>query len=110
MEISKKLVNWDAKNYFVLKVEWTSMNNFDINWKIIDNGSYVLIKKDEININSNDAFLFIVNWWATLKKYKKDWNHVFLLPESKDNFHNPIILSSDDDIRINWKVIDVFNI
>lgn len=110
LPISKKIIIWDSKNYFVLKVEWTSMNDFEINWKIINNWSYVLIKKDEINTNQKDAFLFIVNGWATLKKFKKDWDNIFLLPASKDNFHNPIILSSDDDIKINGKVVDVFNI
>ncbi len=110
LPISKKLISWDEKNYFVLKVEWTSMNDFEINWKIIDNWSYVLIKKDEVNTNIRDAFLFIVNGWATLKKFKKDWENIYLLPASKDDFHNPIILTSDDDIKINWKVVDVFNI
>lgn len=110
LPISKKIISWDPKNYFVLKVEWSSMNDFEVNWKIIDNWSYVLIKKDEVNINNKDAFLFIVNGWATLKKYKKDWENIYLLPASKDDFHNPIILSSYDDIKINWKVVDVFNI
>lgn len=110
LPISKKIVTWDEKNYFVLKIEWTSMNDFDLKWKYIENGSYVLIKKDEINTNSKDAFLFIVNWWATIKKYKKDWDNIYLLPCSKDNFHNPIVLTSWDNITINWKVVDVFNI
>ena len=110
LPISKKLIKWDEKNYFVLKVEWTSMNNYEINWKIVDNGSYVLIKKDEINTNLKDAFLFIVNGWATLKKYKKDGENIYLLPESKDTFHNPIVLTRNDNIAINWKVVDVFNI
>jgi SOS-response transcriptional repressor LexA len=110
LPISKKIITWDEKNYFVLRVEWTSMNDFDIDWKIIDNWSYVLIKKDEVNTNNSDAFLFIVNGWATLKKFKQDWDNIYLLPVSKDKFHNPIILSSSDDIKINWKVVEVFNI
>ncbi len=64
-------------------------------WKTIDNWSYVLIRKDEVHINSRDAFLFIVNWAATLKKFKKDWNTIYLLPESKDDYHKPIILSEE---------------
>ena len=72
------------------------------------NGSYVLIKKDENNLNKNDAFLFLVNWAATLKKYKKEWDLVYLLPDSKDEYHKPIILSEDDNIMINWKIVDVF--
>lgn len=109
LPISKKIISWDEQNYFILKVEWTSMNNYNIKWKVIDNGSYVLIKKDEVSVNPNDAFLFIVNWAATLKKFKKDWENIYLLPESKDDYHKPIILSEDDNLMINGKIIDVFN-
>lgn len=109
LPISKKIISWDEKNYFVLKVEGTSMNNFNVAWKIIENGSYVLIKKDEVNTNSRDAFLFVVNGAATLKRFKQDSGTVYLLPESKDEFHKPIILSEDDQIMVNWKVVDVFN-
>jgi len=109
LPISKKIISWDEQNYFILKVEWTSMNNYTIKWKTIDNGSYVLINKDEVSTNPSDAFLFIVNWAATLKKIKKDGDNIYLLPESKDDYHKPIILSEDDNLMINGKIIDVFN-
>lgn len=109
LPISKKIITWSDQNYFILKVEWTSMNDHLVNWKTIDNWSYVLIKKDEVNTNSKDAFLFIVNWAATLKKYKKDWDTIYLLPDSKDEYHKPIILSEDDNLMINGKIVDVFN-
>jgi len=109
LPISKKIISWDEKNYFILKVEGTSMNNFEIKWKLIENWSYVLIKKDETYLNNTDAFLFLVNWSATLKKYKKDWDLIYLLPESNDSYHKPIILSEDDNIMVNWKIVDVFS-
>ncbi len=109
LPISKKIISWDEQNYFILKVEWTSMNNYNIKWKNIDNWSYVLIKKDDVSTNSSDAFLFVVNWAATLKKIKKDWDNIYLLPESKDDYHKPIILSEEDNLMINWKIVDVFN-
>jgi repressor LexA len=109
LPISKKIITWSEQNYFILKVEWTSMNNFEVNWKTIDNWSYVLIKKDEVNTNSKDAFLFIVNGAATLKKFKKDGDTIYLLPDSKDDYHKPIILSEEDNLMINGKVMDVFN-
>jgi SOS-response transcriptional repressor LexA len=108
LPISKKILSSDEKNYFILKVEWTSMNNFNVKWKNVENWSYVLIKKDEQTLNNKDAYLFIVNWAATLKKYKKDGSLIYLLPESNDSYHKPIILSEDDNISINWKVVDVF--
>lgn len=109
LPISKKIITWNEQNYFILKVEWTSMNNFEVNWKVIENGSYVLIKKDETAVNNSDAFLFIVNGAATLKKFKKDWDTIYLLPDSKDTYHKPIILSEDDNLMLNWKIVDVFN-
>lgn len=109
LPISKKIISWDEKNYFILKVEGTSMNNFEIKWKLIENWSYVLIKKDETYLNNSDAFLFLVNWSATLKKYKKDGDLIYLLPESNDSYHKPIILSEDDNIMVNWKIVDVFS-
>ena len=109
LPISKKIITWDEQNYFILKVEGTSMNNFEIKWKTIDNWSYVLIKKDEVSTNSSDAFLFVVNWAATLKKFKRDWDTIYLLPDSKDEYHKPIILSEDDNLMINGKIVDVFN-
>ena len=109
LPISKKVVSGNSDNYFILKVEGTSMNNFEIKGKKIENGSYILIDKSDTNLNNKDAFLFIVNGAATIKKYKKDGDIVYLLPDSKDDYHKPIILSVEDNIIVNWKVVDVFN-
>lgn len=109
LPISKKIISWSEQNYFILKVEWTSMNNYEIKSKKIDNWSYVLIKKDDIWLNNKDAYLFIVNGSATLKKYKKEGDNIYLLPESLDDYHKPIILSSQDNIVVWGKVVDIFN-
>lgn len=111
LTISKNILSWKWKtdNYFFLKIEWTSMNDFKVKWKNIENGSYVLIKKDDTNLSENWAFLFIIDWCATIKVPKKtDW-FLYLLPKSKDPIHKPIILSKDDNVIVNWKVVDVFN-
>ena len=108
LPISKNILSWNSENYFVLRVSGTSMNECEVNGKTLDNGSYVLIKKDESNLNEQDAFLFLVDGWATLKKYKKQGDNIFLLPKSSDEHHTPIILSQDDDVRSNGKVVDVF--
>lgn len=109
LPISKRLVRWDSKDYFVVKVDGTSMNNFEINWKYIENGSYVLIDKNEKVINTKDAFLFVVEWAATLKIPKKEGSNLYLIPKSKDEHHKPIILSESDEFLVNGKVVDVFN-
>ena len=109
LTISKKIINWDKDNFFFLKIEWTSMNDFKLKWKNINNWSYVLINKNEKNINEKDAFLFIVDWCATVKVPKIDWDCIYLMPKSKDKSHKPIIISKDDNIMVNGKVVDVFN-
>lgn len=109
LPISKSIISWNENNYFVLRVEGTSMNKYELNGKVIDNGSYILVNKGETSLNGSDAFLFVVNDSATIKKYKKDGSSVYLLPESNDDYHKPIILSDSDQIAVNGKVVDVFN-
>ncbi len=109
LPISKKILSWDGENYFVLKVEWTSMNACSVKGKMIENGSYVLIKKDEMSPSPSEPYLFVVNGAATLKKFKKDGEYVYLLPESKDDSHKPIVLTQDDDLSSNGKVVGVFS-
>ena len=109
LPVSKGVVSGDEKDYFILKVEWTSMNDYEVNGKIIENGSYILVNKKETNTNSRDAFLFIVDWAATIKVPKTEGESLYLTPKSKDEYHKPIILSSSDNVIVNWKVVDVFN-
>lgn len=109
LPISKTLIKWSWEDYFIVKVEWTSMNNYMVNGKYIENGSYVLIDKKEKVINTKDVFLFLVDNAATLKIPKKEWSNLYLIPKSRDTYHNPIIVSEDDNVMINGKVVDVFN-
>ena len=112
LPVSKNIIKWDEKDYFMLKVEGTSMNNFIINWKTIDNHSYILVNKKEKTPNfknDKDAYLFLVNWAATIKVARKEWNNLYLMPKSNDDYHKPIILSEDDDVQVNGKVVDVYN-
>lgn len=110
LHISKTLVKWDLKKYFCVKVEGTSMNKFKVNWKNIEDWSFILVDKTgNWNQDSSGAYVCVVNSCATVKKIKKEWEQVYLIPESTDAVHTPIILTSDDSIEINGKVVDVFN-
>lgn len=108
LPISKNILSGKQEDYFVLRISGTSMNECEVQGKVLDNGSYVLVQKTEISLNESDPFLFIVNGGATLKKYKKQGDNIFLLPKSNEDHHNPIILSQDDDVQANGKIIDVF--
>jgi SOS-response transcriptional repressor LexA len=109
LPISKKAAKWEKDDYFFVKIDGTSMNDFKVNWKTIESWSYALISKKDNTINSKDAFLFIVDNAATVKVPKIEWDNIYLMPKSKDTYHKPIILSNDDNVIINWKVVDVFN-
>lgn len=108
--VSQSIIKWDKDKYFFLKIEWTSMNQFKVNWKIIFDWSMVLVNGQDRTVNEQDAFLCILNGFATIKKIKKEVNSIYLLPCSSDSVHKPIILDKDDNIFVNGKVIDVFNI
>ncbi len=110
LHVSKTILKWDIKKYFCVKVEGTSMNRFCIDNKVIENWSLVLVDSDQKwTANDNNAYLCIVNGFATIKKVKKDWDFIYLISESEDPKHLPIILSSEDSIEINGKVVNVFN-
>ena len=85
------------------------MNNYKINGKTIENGSYVLIDKREKVINTKDAFLFVVDNAATLKIPKTEGKNLYLIPKSRDEYHKPIVLSSEEEVMVNGKAVDVFN-
>jgi len=107
--VSKNVISWDSSNYFFLKIEWTSMNDCKIKDKYIENWSYVLIDKNDIDISKKDPFLFIIDGAATIKFPKFENNNLYLLPKSRDTIHKPIILSGDDNFNVNGRVVDVFN-
>ncbi len=109
LPVSKSIISWDSKDYFVVKVDGTSMNEFKVNGKTIENWSYVLIDRREKVINTKDAFLFVVEWAATLKIPKVEWKNLYLIPKSRDTHHQPIVLQDGDGFTVNWKVVDVFN-
>ena len=112
LPVSKNIIKWNIEDHFMLKVEGTSMNKFIVNWKTIDNHSYILVNKKETTPNfknDKEAYLFLVNGSATIKVAKKEGDNLYLMPKSTDDYHKPIVLSSDDDVQVNGKIIDVYN-
>jgi repressor LexA len=86
------------------------MNNFSIRGKYLEDGAFVLVDSSIKAVdNPFAAYLCVINGAATVKKIKQESESIYLLPDSKDTEHMPIVLSQDDSIEISGKVVDVFN-
>ena len=108
--ISPNSLSGDTKKYFCVKLQGTSMNNFSIRGKYLEDGAFVLVDSSIKAVdNPFAAYLCIINSAATVKKIKQEGENIYLLPDSKDPEHMPIVLSGEDSIEISGKVVDVFN-
>lgn len=93
-----------ASDYFFLKADGDSMNTTQINGKTVDEGDFVLIKKQS-HAKENDRAVFLIGDDATLKRLKYENNLPVLCPESTNPNHKKIILI--DDPLIQGVAVDV---
>ncbi len=108
--ISPTALSGDVKKYFCVKLQGTSMNNFSLRGKFLEDGAFVLVDSSVKAVdNPFAAYLCIINGAATIKKIKQESGSIYLLPDSKDAEHMPIVLSQEDSIEVSGKVVDVFN-
>ncbi len=89
---------------FFLKVNGESMN------KIIRNGAYALIRKQDIAENGEIAAVLINRFEATLKKFTKQGDLVILEPMSNSTEFTTQVYSKDTEIKILGKYIGKFEI
>jgi len=97
-------INGRVSDYFFLKASGNSMNNTDINKKTIDDGDYILVKKQPNAIPGNRVVALIGDE-ATIKLLKKGDGCLVLQPESTDPNNKPIYLFND--VQIQGIVVDV---
>jgi len=89
---------------FFLKVDGESMN------KVIRNGAYALIRKQDI-VDDGDIAVVLVNGYdATLKRFAKQGDFVFLEPMSTDESFKRQIYDKKTPIKILGKYIGKFEI
>lgn len=91
-------------NYFFLRAIGDSMNKTNISGKTIDNGDFVLVKKQS-TANSGSRVVALVGNEATIKKMTLKDGYVQLEPESTNANNKPIILF--DDFSVQGIVVDV---
>ncbi|MFB0964228.1 MAG: S24 family peptidase [Patescibacteria group bacterium] len=92
--VSKSIIGADEKKYFCVRVHGTSMNRFMVKGKPLADGSVALIDSSYRTVDDpNAAYLCIVDGAATLKKVKVAGESIYLVPESNDVSHSPLVLS-----------------
>lgn len=89
---------------FFLLVNGESMN------KVIRNGAYALIRKQDVVENGEICAVLINGFEATLKKFSKQGDLVILEPMSDDSSFTTQVYSKDTQIKIIGKYIGKFEI
>ncbi len=87
---------------FFLRVNGESMN------KLVKNGGYALIRKQDMVENGEVAVILVNGYDATLKKFSKQGDLVVLEPISTDPSFTTQVYSKDTPIRILGKYIGKF--
>ncbi|EKD57449.1 MAG: hypothetical protein ACD_57C00293G0002 [uncultured bacterium] len=87
-----------AQDYFFLRAVGDSMNKTNVSGKTIDDGDYVLIKKQSA-ANSGDRVVALIGDEATIKKLVPVDGAVRLEPESSNPSNKPIYLFEDFSVQ-----------
>lgn len=94
----------DPEEHFFLQVNGESMN------KIIRNGAYALIHKQDTVENGEIAVILVNGYEATLKKFSKQNDLVILEPMSNDESFQVQIYNKETPIKILGKYVGKFEI
>jgi repressor LexA len=97
-------VRGKAQDYFFLRAVGDSMNNANVSGKTIDNGDFVLVKK-QATANPGDKIVALIGDEATIKKMVPADGAIRLEPESTNPKNKPIYVF--DDFSVQGIVTDV---
>lgn len=92
----------DPEDHFFLRVSGESMN------KIVSNGAYALIRKQDMVENGEIAVVLVNGDEATLKKFSKQGELVVLEPMSDDNSFEVQVYDKTTPIKILGKYVGKF--
>jgi repressor LexA len=107
LHVAKKLLK-RKDDLFALIVKGDSMNQKQVNGKLMKDGSYVIVSKNS-EVTDKDPVVAILDNSATVKSFKKDGEMIILYPESDNETHTPIYLDRYSNSLINGKVIMVLD-
>jgi len=88
----------NLKGVFALKAIGSSMNDASINGKAVNEGDYIIAKKEEAYAPKNGDYVISIIWGAAnLKRFHRDIKHrqILLLSQSTDDLP-PIVISEQD--------------
>jgi repressor LexA len=92
ISVSNELLN-SSNKYFILRASGDSMDESGIN-----DGDLVLIKQQQ-TANNGDRVVALIDEEATIKELQKKDNMIVLKPQSSNNTHQPIILTTNFRIQ-----------
>jgi repressor LexA len=102
-----KRIKVSLNNYFFLKAIGDSMNKADVYGRTIDNGDYVLVRKQN-TANLGEIVVALIGDDATIKRLKKTEGHIILEPISSNPANKPIYIF--EDFLIQGIVVDVMKV
>ena len=89
----------DFHNLFALRAFGNSMNNADIGGRSVDDGDYIIARKEYNYCPKNgDHVISIIGGAANLKKFRKDTKNRQIILESESTEDLPPIIISEQDV------------
>lgn len=109
LKVSSKLLGRSKPvGLFAIKTDGSSMNRARINGKTIEDGDYVIVDKNKLDVQPEDIVLTIIDNKATVKRFIDDRKNGQVILKADSSFdYEPIYLHPDDEFSINGKVIGV---
>jgi len=109
LRVSGKLVGRSKPSgLFAIKSDGSSMNRAEVNGKRIEDGDYVIVDKNSLDVRTKDVVLVVIDNKATIKRFIDDrTNRQIVLMADSSHDYEPIYLHPDDDFSINGKVVAV---
>jgi repressor LexA len=109
LKVSSRLLERSKPDgLFAIKADGSSMNRAIINQKTIDDGDYIIVDKNSLDVHTGDVVLAIIDNKATVKRFIDDRQNGQIVLKADSSFdYEPIYLHPDDEFSINGKVIGV---
>lgn len=110
LRVSSKLVGRQKpEGLYAIKASGSSMNRANVKGDKIEDGDYVIVDKNDIDVTTGNVVVAIVDNRGTIKRFIDDRaEHGQIVLKSDSSFdYDPIYLHPDDDFTISGKVVGV---